>query len=140
MTASNFRGEDQLKGLEMCFYDWNKIEASEVNATYSRKVAMGENVTVARVEVHQGSITERHRHANEEVILVLAGNWRFQLPDGAVTIGPNQMLVIPPGVEHSSEALEDTIALDICAPIRRDWLTEEDRFLHYDPDQSLWAV
>ena len=74
------------------------------------------------------------------MILVLKGSWRFHLPSGDVTLGVNQMLWIPPGVEHSSEALEDTVALDICAPTRPDWLNGADRSLHYDPDQSLWAV
>jgi quercetin dioxygenase-like cupin family protein len=124
----------------MCFYDWNNMEPSEVNAAYLRKVAMGENVTVAQVEVNQGSITQTHQHANEEVIVVLKGAWLFRLPSGEVTVAANQMLMIPPSVEHSSEALEDTIALDICAPGRNDWLTGEDQFLHHDPDQSLWAV
>jgi quercetin dioxygenase-like cupin family protein len=124
----------------MCFYDWNNMEPSEVNAAYLRKVAMGENVTAARVEVNQGSITQAHHHANEEVIVVLKEAWRFRLPSGEVTIAANQMLLIPPGVEHSSEALEDTVALDICAPGRNDWMRGEDQFLHHDPDQSLWAV
>jgi quercetin dioxygenase-like cupin family protein len=124
----------------MCFYDWNNMEPSEVNAAYLRKVAVGANVTVARVEVNQGSITQAHQHENEEVIVVLKGAWRFRLPSGEVTIAANQMLLIPPGVEHSSEALEDTVALDICAPARSDWMTGEDQFLHHDPDQSLWAV
>ncbi len=72
--------------------------------------------------------------------MVLAGSWRFHLPSGDVTLSANQMLWIPPRTEHSSEALEDTIALDICTPIRMDWITGEDQVLHYDPDQSLWAV
>ena len=44
------------------------------------------------------------------------------------------------GIAHSSEALEDTVALDICAPRRSDWLTGADQSLHADPDQFLWAV
>ncbi|HEY2975536.1 MAG TPA: cupin domain-containing protein [Pyrinomonadaceae bacterium] len=124
----------------MQFYDWNSMEPAEVNSAYLRKVANGENVTVARVEVNRGSITQVHQHENEEVIVVLEGAWRFQLPGGPVTIGVNQMLMIPPGVAHSSEALEDTIALDICAPGRKDWIDGADQFLHDDPDQSLWAV
>jgi quercetin dioxygenase-like cupin family protein len=124
----------------MCFYDWNNIEAAELNPAYLRKVVVGEKVTVARVEVKCGSITQAHTHANEEVVVVLKGAWLFRLPSGEVTIAPNQMLVIPPGIEHSSEALEDTIALDICTPGRSDWMTGDDHFLHDDPDQSLWAV
>ena len=124
----------------MGFYDWDRMKAEEITDLYERKVAIGENITVARVEVKGGAITHPHRHENEEMIFVLEGAWRFYLPSGEVTLYANQMLSIPPGVEHSSEALEDTLALDICAPIRPDWLTGSDRPLHYDPDQSLWGV
>ncbi len=39
-------------------------------------------------------------------------------------------------------ALEDTLAFDICASARPDWLSGEDRALalDYDPDECLWAV
>jgi quercetin dioxygenase-like cupin family protein len=124
----------------MGFYDWDSMTAEEITGLYLRKVAIGENITVAKVEVKEGAVTNSHSHENEEVILVLEGSWRFHLPSGPVTLSANQMLNIPPGVEHSSEALEDTVALDICAPARPDWLSGEDRRLHTDPDQSLWAV
>ena len=73
-------------------------------------------------------------------MIVLKGAWRFYLPTGEVTLRANQMLAIPPGTEHSSEVLEDTVAIDICTPTRVDWSSGEDRFLHHDPDQLLWAV
>ncbi len=124
----------------MCFYDWNNIEPAEITANYLRQVAAGKNVTVARVEVKEGAVTQAHSHRNEEIVMVLKGAWRFHLPDGERIVGPNQILLIPPGVEHSSEVLEDTVALDICAPARADWVTGEDQLLHDDPDQFLWAV
>ena len=124
----------------MGFYDWDRMNDEEITELYRRKIAIGESITVARVEVKEGSITHSHRHANEEMILVLKGVWRFHLADREVTLSANQMLSIPPGVEHSSEALEDTVALDICAPGRSDWLTGDDHSLHHDPEQSLWAV
>jgi quercetin dioxygenase-like cupin family protein len=116
------------------------MTAEEITGLYHRKVAIGESVTVARVEVKEGAVTHSHSHENEEMILVLTGSWCFHLPTGDVTLVPNQLLRIAPGIEHSSEALEDTVALDICAPARADWLDGADRPLHYDPDQSLWAV
>jgi quercetin dioxygenase-like cupin family protein len=124
----------------MGFYDWDKMRPEEISEMYRRKIALGENLTVARVEVNGGAVTQTHHHQNEEVIIVLKGAWRFHLPTGDVTLRENQMLAIPSGVEHSSEALEDTVALDICTPRRVDWITGEDRFLHQDPDQYLWAV
>ena len=126
----------------MVFYDWERIKPEEITSYYRRRVAASENITVAMVEVTAGATARRHHHENEEVIIVLKGSWRFCLPNGDVTLRPNQMLFIPPGVEHSSEALEDTLAFDICAPARPDWLTGEDRALalDYDPDECLWAV
>jgi quercetin dioxygenase-like cupin family protein len=124
----------------MCFYDLNSMEPEEVTPAYLRKVAAGDNVTVARIEVNRGAITQPHKHAHEEVIVVLKGTWSFRLPDREVRLGSDQMLVIPAGVEHSSEALEDTVALDVSAGVRSDWISGEDQRLHEDPDQFLWAV
>jgi quercetin dioxygenase-like cupin family protein len=120
-------------------YDWDKIKTDQITGLYSRKVAIGDNVTVARLEAQKGAATQAHSHQNEEIILVLKGKWRFFLPTGDVTLEANQMLRIPPGVEHGSEVLEDVVAIDVCSPARMDWLTGEDRSLHYD-EQYLWAV
>ena len=124
----------------MGLYDWDRMKAEEITELYKRKVAIGESFTVARVEVKEGAVTQPHSHENEEMILVLKGSWRFHLPGGDVTVVPNQLLRIAPEIEHSSEALEDTVALDICVPGRADWLSGADHSLHCDPDQSLWAV
>ncbi|MBA3356719.1 MAG: cupin domain-containing protein [Pyrinomonadaceae bacterium] len=124
----------------MSFYDWNNIKPDEITASYLRKIAVGENVTIARIEVRGDSITQPHSHENEEIIIVLKGAWCFNLPSGEVIIRANQMLLIPPGVEHSSRALEDTIAFDICSPKRCDWMSGTDQALHDDPEQYLWAV
>lgn len=124
----------------MKFYDLNELETDEVNPAYLRKVVFGESLTVAKVEVKEGEITQTHSHDTEEVILVLQGAWCFHLPNGDVTLRANQMLCIPQGVEHSSEVLEDTVALDICAKSRADWRTGQDKVLHNNPEQFLWAV
>ena len=124
----------------MGFYDWDRMKPEEVTDLYLRKVVAGNNIAVARGEGKEGAVTLPHNHESEEVIIVLSGVWRFQMPNREVTLSANQMLCIPAGVEHSSEALDDTVALDICAPTRPDWISGEDRPLHYDPDQSLWAV
>ena len=124
----------------MSFFDWDSVGAENISDCYTRKIALGENISVARIEVLQWAVTQPHSHDCEELIIVLKGEWLFHLPSGDVTLRPNQMLSIPPGVEHSSEAIKDTIALDVCSPARVDWITGEDRHLHHDPDEYLWAV
>jgi mannose-6-phosphate isomerase-like protein (cupin superfamily) len=42
-----------------------------------------------------------HTHADtDEAFLVIDGELRIDLRDGAVTIGPGEMYVVPKGVEH----------------------------------------
>ncbi|HEX6668515.1 MAG TPA: cupin domain-containing protein [Gemmatimonadales bacterium] len=49
-----------------------------------------------------------HQHAEEdELFLVLRGTLTIELRDGAVTLGPGQMAVIPKGVEHRPVATEE---------------------------------
>ncbi len=124
----------------MKHYDLNNIEGDHVNPAYKRSVVSGEALTVARIEVREGEVTQSHSHDSEEMIYVISGRWLFHLPDGDVEVGPNQMLSIPADAVHSSEVLEDTVALDICSKHRADWLSGQDRPLHSNPEHFLWAV
>jgi mannose-6-phosphate isomerase-like protein (cupin superfamily) len=124
----------------MPVYDFNTLQPEHVTSQYHRKIVQGENLSVARLEAAKGSTTRSHKHRYEEMIFLLQGSWRFRLPTGEVILKPNQMLTIPAGTEHSSEVLEDVVAIDVCSPAREDWVYGEDRGLRYDPEQSLWGV
>ena len=124
----------------MKFYDLNELENDQVSSSYLRKVVSGDSLTIAKVEARAGETTQTHSHETEEVIFVLTGTWLFHLPEGDITLNSNQMLCIPSGVEHSSEVLADVVAFDICSKNRPDWLSGQDKFLHRNPEQFLWAV
>ncbi len=124
----------------MHVYDWDSMQPQAVTELYRRTVAQGDNLTIARLEVAKGSATRAHSHDHEEVIILLKGIWRFHFHTGEVTLRPNQLLTIHPGTEHSSVALDDVVAIDVCTPTREDWLSGADHGFHYDPDQALWGV
>jgi mannose-6-phosphate isomerase-like protein (cupin superfamily) len=49
-----------------------------------------------------------HQHAEEdELFVVLRGELTIELRDGAVTLGPGELVVIPKGVEHRPVAREE---------------------------------
>lgn len=49
-----------------------------------------------------------HQHAEEdELFIVIQGQLTIELRDGAVTLGPGEMVVIPKGVEHRPVAREE---------------------------------
>src|ERR1051325_3974614 len=102
----------------MKLVDLDKLETHEVSSSYYRKIAFGDSLTIGRVEVQQGEVTQPRSHDSEEVIFVLEGAWLLHLPDGDMIVRNNQMVFIPPGAVHSSEVIEDTIALDICSKLR----------------------
>jgi mannose-6-phosphate isomerase-like protein (cupin superfamily) len=64
----------------------------------------GSQVKVAKV---QGEFVW-HSHADEdELFLIVRGRLRIELRDGAVTLGPGELVVIPKGVEHRPVAEEE---------------------------------
>lgn len=49
-----------------------------------------------------------HQHADEdELFIVIQGELTIELRDGAVTLGPGELVVIPKGVEHRPVAREE---------------------------------
>ncbi len=57
-----------------------------------------------------------HDHQNtDETFIVLEGDLRIDFRDGAVTIGPGEMFVVPKGVEHKPFA-EKEVKLMLVEP------------------------
>lgn len=107
--------------------------------------------TVTRLELAQGTVTNTHRHDSEIMVIVVSGAWRFYLPNRAVTVGQDQALRIPAGMEHRTEALADTIAFNVSVAPRDGnccgaFVPQNKAELkviaepQYDPDQYLWGV
>jgi quercetin dioxygenase-like cupin family protein len=110
----------------------------ELSKQVMAAIVQDPGMNVARVEIKKGYTTRRHRHETECVIVVLQGEWRFRLPGRTVTVAANQMLRIPPGEEHTAEAMSDTVALSISSAAG-DW-SGCCQYLPEEPDQYLWGV
>ena len=87
------------KKLESVDRAWEPRLLAELN---------GQHVRLAKLE---GEFIW-HRHENEdEMFLVLYGQLRILLRDGEVTLGPDDLVVIPRGIEHKPVAVEPTAVL-----------------------------
>lgn len=123
----------------MKIYDW-KDEKSHLQIDgYSRGVAAGKNLMMAHVQLEAGAITAPHSHEYEEIIYVVSGRWKVTVDGEECELMANQSLVIPPNVEHSSFAEEETLAI-VCTNFRPEWIENSDFLLHYDNEKYLWAV
>jgi quercetin dioxygenase-like cupin family protein len=113
-------------------HKWDDIQWEELNPDISRKLITGGNVMVAQIFLKKGGIVPKHSHHNEQVTYVLDGALRFLLgedQDEEVIVRGGEVLVIPPNLPHSAQALEDTMDVDVFDPPREDWLDGSDSYL-----------
>src|SRR5579875_1246471 len=112
---------------------WKDVPVEQLNDQLTRQFVHGTQSMFARLELKKGCIVPRHSHANEQITYVHSGVLHFRLgPEDAPverTVRMGELLVIPGGLPHSAEALEDTIDFDIFAPPREDWISRDDSYL-----------
>lgn len=108
---------------------WASVPLEEMSDVISRKVISGEKGMVAQVFLKKDAVVPEHHHESEQITYILEGALKFELEGREVVVRKGEVLVIPSNVPHRAVALEDTLDLDIFAPIRTDWLTKNDSYL-----------
>jgi quercetin dioxygenase-like cupin family protein len=115
---------------------WNAIALEEMSPTISRKLVHLDRLMLAQVFLKKGAIVPAHEHHNEQGTYILEGCLRFWVGEDAdapgdkyVDIHAGEVLMIPGGLRHRAEALEDTLDLDVFTPPREDWLAKTDGYL-----------
>jgi quercetin dioxygenase-like cupin family protein len=113
----------------MKVHDWSKIEKESLNPSLARQVVHTSQLTIARIHLSRGAVVPEHSHANEQVTTLLEGSIKFVYPGGEIALRPGETLEIPSNLPHRVEALEDSVALDVFAPRRDDWIRGDDAYL-----------
>jgi len=115
---------------------WKDVPLEEVTPLISRKLVTADHTMVAQVFLKKGCIVPAHDHHNEQVTYILDGCLRFWIGEHAdqpgdvyMDIHAGEVLLIPGGVRHRAEALEETLDLDVFNPPRQDWLDGTDAYL-----------
>lgn len=117
---------------DACRYRVSELPLEELGPRISRSLVSGERSMLAHVYLKKGAVVPKHSHDNEQITYVLDGALKFWLgDDGAETlvVGKGEVLLIPSGLPHRAEALEDTVDVDVFTPPRQDWLDGTDSYL-----------
>jgi quercetin dioxygenase-like cupin family protein len=118
---------------ELQHTSWDKLPVETMNPLLTRQFVTGEEGMLARIVLKKGCIVPRHSHANEQISYITEGALKFLLGDEAAPVEhivrAGEVLVIPGGLPHSAEALEDTVDFDLFAPPRQDWIARDDSYL-----------
>ena len=113
----------------MNLHSWNDILREQMNDLVVRQVIHGVNTTIARLEMKRGAMVARHQHVNEQMTVLMSGRLRFVFPEKTVEVVGGEVMEIEPNLPHSVEALEDSVAIDVFAPVREDWRRGDDAYL-----------
>ena len=112
---------------------WADVPVESMNSLLTRAFITGAQAMIARIDLKKGCVVPRHSHANEQIAWIMEGALLFTLDEAGaekqVTVSAGEVLVIPGGLPHSAEALEDTVDYDIFAPPRQDWINKDDAYL-----------
>lgn len=112
--------------------DFNSMPLEPMRGGITRRFAHSDSTMFAEIRLQKGDVVPAHRHDNEQFTYVISGKMRFLLGEEGETIeivGPGELLIIPGGLLHAAEILEDTFELDVFNPPRADWIDGSDAYL-----------
>ncbi|MDE3195638.1 MAG: cupin domain-containing protein [Acidobacteriota bacterium] len=111
------------------YSSWEKVPLESMSDVISRRVFSGERGMVAQVYLKKDAVVPLHHHESEQITWIAEGALKFELDGREVVVRKGELLLIPSNMPHRAVALEDTLDIDIFAPIRQDWLDKDDRYL-----------
>ena len=90
---------------------------------FSGKVLVwGDNTLIIRFKMQAGAKAPMHNHPFEQSGYIVSGRARYTIGDEVYELGPGDSWLIPAGVDHDGEAIEDTEGVEICSPPRQDYI------------------
>jgi quercetin dioxygenase-like cupin family protein len=105
------------------------------DAVRARRVE-GERITLAIVELAPNAVVPEHRHAAEQLGMVLRGQMHFTVDGETRDLGPGGTWRILGDRPHDVVAgPEGAVVIDVFTPIRADW---EDRAIVDLPPAPRW--
>ena len=109
---------------------WDDIVARRVQ---------GERLTLAIVELAPNSVVPEHRHANEQLGIVIEGEVQFRIADEERLLGPGGTWRIVGDTPHEvSAGPEGAVVIDVFAPAREDWADRPVVGTPEDPAIPIW--
>jgi quercetin dioxygenase-like cupin family protein len=92
-------------------FRWDELPLEKVTEMVARKVISSGATTVTQAYFKKGAVVPAHTHAVPIVVYVLQGALRSHLDRDDVTVREGDVLVVPAGVRHQAESLDDTFVM-----------------------------
>ncbi|MDJ0820116.1 MAG: cupin domain-containing protein [Desulfobacterales bacterium] len=82
----------------------------------------GDKTLMGQFKIVKGAAVPLHSHPHEQTGFMVSGKLRFNVAGNITEAEPGDSWCISGDVEHSAEALEDSVVIEIFSPVREDYL------------------
>jgi quercetin dioxygenase-like cupin family protein len=93
-----------------------------VNGITRRILAHSEKVMLTEHTLKKGAVLPEHNHPHEQIIYLLSGELLLEVNGESIPLSPGDSVAVPSNINHKATALKESVALDIFAPARNDYL------------------
>ncbi|MDX9785910.1 MAG: cupin domain-containing protein [Desulfobacterales bacterium] len=95
-----------------------------VSGVDRKTIVYGQNTLMSEFKLKKNSILPMHAHPQEQTGYLVAGRIRLILDTQVHDCEPGDSWCIPGDMVHGAEILEDSIAIEVFSPARKDYLPE----------------
>ena len=82
----------------------------------------GDQTLMTAFRLRKGSTLPRHAHPQEQTGYLVQGRLRLFIGTEEFDTQPGDSWCIPGGVEHGAQIIEDSVAIEVFSPVRKDYL------------------
>ncbi len=84
--------------------------------------AHGEKTLMGQFHLTKGAKIPPHSHPHEQTGIMISGSLRFVVEGEIQDVEAGDSWCLKGDVEHSAEALEDSVIVEVFSPVREDYL------------------
>lgn len=87
-----------------------------------KTLVYGNNMLMTEFKLRKGAVLPRHSHPQEQTGRLIAGRIRLFIGAEVHEVQSGDSWYIPGNVEHGADILEDSVAIEVFSPVRKDYL------------------
>lgn len=87
-----------------------------------KTLCYGQRTLMTEFLLDGGSTLPMHSHPHEQTGYLVKGHIRLTIAGEPHDVTPGDSWCIPSAVEHGAQILEDSVAVEVFAPVREDYL------------------
>ena len=95
---------------------------SVVDGIKRKTLVYGEKTLMTEFLLEKGRTLPAHKHPHEQTGYLVSGKIILTIGEEEFEVNPGGSWVIPGNVEHSAKIIEDSVAIEVFAPVREDYL------------------